>query len=78
MKIITECQGICIEEPRGEYGLEGYRLGRPYRAQKVVTHNDKYFRVYPYDSYSSDITDVSYYETCSYAAFHICFKEIKQ
>jgi len=64
MTVIGLC--ICIREPRGDHGLEGYSIGERYRFQRC--ENDKsYYRVYPND-------ETDYYETCSVGVFKKYFK----
>ncbi len=59
----------CHFEPRGDQGLEGFRCGAVYRAEKVVHPDQSYWRVWP--------TDGDYYECCSNRAFHRHFRNIK-
>jgi len=52
------CQAECIEEPRGDHGLEGYLLNESYRYQKARYLNGKpCVRVFP--------TNGKYFESCS-------------
>ncbi len=46
---IIEKVAICINEPRGDYGLEGYQRGESYRCECVDPEYPRpcYFRVYP-------------------------------
>ncbi len=73
-KILTTGTAICIKEPRGEYGLEGYNKGDTYAFE--VCHpdklGDKYVRVYHGSTEESD-----YYETCGPGEFKKFFKEIE-
>lgn len=74
VEILENLMVICVTEPRGDNGLEGYQRGEEYRAQ-LCQHNSggplarggKYYRVYPE-------TASRYYETCSVAAFNRFFK----
>ncbi|HHF3053150.1 TPA: hypothetical protein ACPJ1H_003965 [Vibrio alginolyticus] len=64
---------VCVFEPRGEKGLEGYQLGEQYayRKMKSVTPGQPpYYRVFP--TFDSD-----YYETCSTRTFNRFFKKEK-
>lgn len=75
-KKITPISALCVFEPRGDYGLEGYQKGGTYKAEYVVSTEitqplgtkqcKRYYRVYPnpHDSY---------YECCSYRTFNKYF-----
>ena len=49
---IIEKVAICINEPRGDFGLEGYQRGESYRCEMVKPDfpTPRYFRVYPVGS----------------------------
>jgi len=57
----------CINEPRGNHGLEGYSRNKIYKFEECCLYM-RYFRVYP------DINS-DYYETCGPFVFHYYFKE---
>lgn len=60
---------VCIFEPRGSNGLEGFSLGREYDFQLMQKENKKkYYRVFPSDIYST------YYEVCKPKTFKKYFK----
>ena len=59
----------CINEPRGDGGLEGYQLNEVYSAQLCELNDKRYFRVWPGDEASP-----GYYETCSPMRFKKHFK----
>lgn len=43
-----ELEAVCIYEPRGLFGLEGYQRGETYRCQFVVKRgNPPYYRMFP-------------------------------
>lgn len=46
---IIEKVAICINEPRGDYGLEGYQRGESYRCEMVEPAYPvpRYYRIYP-------------------------------
>lgn len=58
---------VCIFEPRGCNGLEGYSKGDTYRFEDC----GDYFRVWPVDD------ELNYYETCGPTVFRSYFKPIK-
>lgn len=70
---ITENQKkcICIYEPRGQCGLEGYAKGDQYRYEFFLkdVSGRPYYRVYP-------VENDNYYETCSVATFTRFFQPI--
>lgn len=47
---ITELVAVCIHEPRGTHGLEGYQRAVSYRCQFVEgieNNHSRYYRVFP-------------------------------
>lgn len=46
-ELITELVAICVHEPRGQCGLEGYQRGQSYRCQFVEGGHPRYYRVFP-------------------------------
>lgn len=46
-ELITELVAICVQEPRGECGLEGYQRGESYRLQFVEGGHPRYYRIFP-------------------------------
>lgn len=54
-------QCICIYEPRGDYGLEGFELKTVYNCERM----NNYYRIYLQNDY---------YETCSIKVFNKYFK----
>ena len=62
MKVLVETKAVCKNEPRGDYGLEGFQLGELYKVQVVENKVGYYIRVYPKGN-------DDYYETCSTLAF---------
>lgn len=46
-EIVTELVAVCIYEPRGDLGLEGYQRGESYRCQFVDGNYPRYYRVFP-------------------------------
>lgn len=63
---------VCICEPRGDHGLEGFQLNQEHKAQHVVGPlGNRYWRVWP------DARD-RYYEICSERAFSKYFKLTKE
>lgn len=44
---ITELVAICLLEPRGDSGMEGYSRGETYRCQRVEGNSPTYYRVFP-------------------------------
>jgi hypothetical protein len=66
--ILGKC--ICIYEPRGDHGLEGYQLNDTYLFQICYDKKGKkYYRVFPTE-------ETDYYETCGPIIFKKYFKEI--
>lgn len=47
--LVTELVASCIQEPRGEHGLEGYQRGESYRCQMIepIYPTPRYYRIYP-------------------------------
>lgn len=47
--VAVEMVATCIQEPRGEHGLEGYKRGHSYRCQMVEPEypSPRYYRIYP-------------------------------
>ena len=69
--IISEGMAVCILEPRGESGLEGYTKGDEYHFEKMKTERGaEYYRVYP--NPNSD-----YYEMCGAYKFVHFFDEVE-
>jgi hypothetical protein len=69
---LAKANAVCILEPRGDYGLEGYSLGETYRFEHRktgATDGKPYYRVWPTDN-------DEYYETCSPSAFLKHFKPV--
>lgn len=61
-------KAVCVYEPRGDYGLEGFQLGDFYSFQECSDKNGKkYYRVFPTENY---------YEICGPMIFKKYFKEI--
>lgn len=62
----------CINEPRGDHGLEGYRQRDRYIAKLVPNKitRDFHYRIWP-------VAGDDYYETCSVQAFNKYFREVK-
>lgn len=58
--LITEFVAVCHNEPRGDFGLEGYQRGESYRCQHVKDGDGRppYYQVYP-------AADSDYYECAS-------------
>ena len=46
-EMVTEYVAICVQEPRGEYGMEGYQRGQSYRCQFVEGGHPRYYRIFP-------------------------------
>lgn len=46
-ELITELEAICTEEPRGDFGLDGFQRGQAYRCQLVQGNSPRYYRVFP-------------------------------
>lgn len=74
-KILKDCvtthTGICecINEPRGDHGLEGYQLGEFYKYDLRVSGCGKtFYKIYP------DKNFASYGENCSRKHFNQFFK----
>lgn len=46
---VTELVAVCIHEPHGDHGLEGYQRGESYRCERIepAYPQPRYFRVYP-------------------------------
>ncbi len=69
---IRDVSCICVCEPRGLNGLEGFTLDDTYKAERMQTKSDAgvkdYYRVYP--KYGN------YYETCGPNVFTRYFKEL--
>lgn len=64
---------ICIQEPRGRAGLEGYNLGSTYKCEHMTSPDKKpYYRVYP------EPRESGYYEICGPNVFKEHFKVQKQ
>lgn len=61
--VLEEGICICIYEPRGSNGLEGYMLNCEYKFQRVesIKRNEIYYRVFPTTIPYAPL----YYETCS-------------
>jgi len=58
---------ICILEPRGQGGLEGYCLDEKYQYERMEpADKPPYYRVWP-------VADTEYYETCSPQKFNRFF-----
>jgi len=55
----------CINEPRGNHGLEGYQRGLTYIYEKIA----KTYKIYP-------LHNENYSESCSTRAFHQHFMEL--
>mgnify|MGYP001573325215 CR=1 FL=1 len=70
MKILKEGLAVCIYEPRGEKGLEGYSLERGYHYQIIESNKDNYYKIFP------DKNDMIYGETCSKNFFKKCFNTV--
>lgn len=62
-------KAICIYEPRGDHGLEGYLLNRTYLFQMCYDKKGKYYRIFPSE-------ELDYYECCGPINFKKYFKEI--
>ena len=65
-------KAVCIFEPRGDHGLEGYQAGDCYQAERVAKnekHKQDYYRVWP-----AETTWPNYYETCSVGVFNKYFE----
>lgn len=47
--LITDFVAVCHNEPRGDFGLEGYQRGESYRCQFVKDGEGRppYYRIYP-------------------------------
>lgn len=47
--LIVEMEALCIHEPRGDHGLEGYGRGETYRCEMVepAYPTPRYYRIYP-------------------------------
>jgi hypothetical protein len=60
-------RAICIDEPRGRGGLEGYSLDEKYFYERVEpADKPPYYRVWP-------VAEDAYYETCSPQTFNRYF-----
>ncbi len=72
-KILTTGTAICIKEPRGECGLEGYNKGDTYKFELCDKdkHGKKYVRVF-LPNYGNGRA----YETCGPGEFKKFFEEI--
>lgn len=46
-ELVTELVAICTNEPRGDYGLEGYQRDGAYRCQLVEAKSTRHYRVFP-------------------------------
>lgn len=60
---------ICIKEPRGDHGLEGYQMNETYQAEGPLFNKlgREYMRVYQAPDY---------YETCTMGVFREHFQEV--
>lgn len=62
-------KAICMYEPRGEKGLEGYQLGESYDCEQCIGKDGRaYYRVWP-------VSGDMYYETCSVSTFNRFFEK---
>lgn len=66
-EIVTELVAVCIHEPRGDHGMEGYQRAGSYRCQFVEGNSPRYYRVFP------DI-ESDYYECAVPRAFTKFFR----
>jgi len=60
---------LCIYEPRGDNGLEGFLLNSIYKYEKKKDSQGFYYRIFPIFGYD-------YYETCGPNVFKKHFKEV--
>ena len=76
-EIISYGKCICVYEPRGDYGLEGYQLGdeHPYQLKKSKD-GKKYYKVFPItvkEMERKGMEDPIYGECCTSNQFKKCF-----
>ena len=68
--IIESGLALCVTEPRGRHGLEGYGLGQSYRFERCEDGKGRYCRVYPDGDFPS------YYEICGEGVFAGYFEPV--
>ena len=66
MKLIMKA--ICVNEPRGNHGLEGYQRNEVYIVHYYKKEQETYYRVFP------DSEDDSYSERVGAGTFNKYFK----
>ena len=71
--LITYKDCLCVNEPMGSGGLEGYVRGEKYKCQRLEKDNkgNPYYRVFFPD-------DLTTYETCGVGTFKQHFKIVKE
>lgn len=69
--IVERGRAVCIYEPRGDNGLEGFQLNDVHRYVKVhnTCKDSYYYRVFP--------ERTGYYETCGPIVFSRYFKKVE-
>lgn len=83
-QIISHGRCQCLNEPRGDNGLEGYQLGLTYRFEEVRLKGKRHFRVYPGTEQRMGrrttpeglVADTEYYETCGPKIFNRHFQKV--
>lgn len=71
MIILESGISACINEPRGDNGLEGFQLNEIIKYERVETETDNYYRVWS-QSWEKD----EYKEICSTVIFSRYFTKI--
>ena len=73
-QVVREGLCLCVGQPMGRHGLEGYDRGEQYKFQECRDAKGRYFRVYP--SALHDWGTPTYYESCGPNEFSRYFEEI--